>query len=119
MVTELDDLIKGKWYKIVFGIKKHFGKKPDLNGILFLIGVNELGQVREFSKQEKTDLMHIAMCKLLSYKGYYKLINHDCDGWPHYDLVEKPSYVDLGQQETLLKQLIVQYFEEKNILETY
>ncbi len=51
-----------EWYK------KQFGKKPDMNGILFLIGMRELGQLREFAKDEKMDLMHIATCKLLATK---------------------------------------------------
>jgi hypothetical protein len=119
MITELDDTTKNKWYKIVFGMKKQFGKKPDLNGILFLIGVNELGQLKTFDKQEKTDLMHIATCKLLSYEGYYRLTEYDKDGWPHYELVKKPPYVNLIEQENFLKKLIVTYFEDNKILDTY
>jgi hypothetical protein len=116
---ELDELTKMKWYKIVFGLKKQFGKKPDLNGILFLIGMNELGKVKEYSKQEKTELLHIATCKLLSYEGHYKLTHFDKEGWPHYELVSTPPYADLMQQENLLRKLIVAYFEEQNILEEY
>jgi hypothetical protein len=118
-MTELEDAVKSKWYKIIFGMKKQFGKKPDMNAILFLIGMNELGQIKDFDKQEKTDLLHIATCKLLSYNGYYKLTDIDKDGWPHYELVNKPPYADLLQQENLIKQLIVRYFEENGILDTY
>ncbi len=54
----LDDATKSKWYRIVFDLKKQFGKKPDMNGILFLIGMRELGQLREFAKDEKMDLIN-------------------------------------------------------------
>lgn len=118
-MKELDESTKLKWYKIIFGLKKQFGKKPDMNGILFLIGMNELGKIKEFNKQEKTELLHVATCKLLSYEGYYKLASYDKDGWPHYELISKPPYVDLMQQENLLKRLIVTYFDEHGILEEY
>ncbi len=113
---QLDDETKGKWYQVVFSLKKQFGKKPDMNGILFLIGVRELGQMREFAKDEKMDLMHIATCKLLSYEGYYKLESVDEDGWPHYTLVESPPYSDLLSQENRLRKLVVAYFEENDLL---
>ena len=106
-----------KWYKIIFGLKKQFGKKPDMNAIMFLIGMNELGRVKNYSKEEKTDLLHIATCKLLSYEGYYKLESYDKEGWPHYELKITPPYADLLKQELLLKKLIVKYFEEKELIE--
>jgi len=113
----LSDQEKVDWYKIVFGLKSQFGKKPDMNTILYLIGINELGQFREFTKDEKLDLMHIATCKLLSYDGYFKLEEYDKDGWPHYTLIKKAPYADLTQQEEYLKQLVVRYYRENNLLE--
>lgn len=113
----LDDASKAKWYRIVFDLKKQFGKKPDMNGILFLIGVRELGQMREFAKHEKMDLMHIATCKLLSYDGYYAFEHTDADGWPHYRMLKKPPYTDLLSQENRLRKMIVTYFEENGLLD--
>lgn len=111
----LDEATKLKWYKIVFQLKKQFGKKPDMNGILFLIGMQEIGIVREFNKEEKMDLFHIATCKLLSYKGYYKFLHNDPEGWPHYELVSKPPFTDLLSQEMLLRELVVKYFDENEL----
>ena len=113
----LEEYTKLQWYKIIFSLKKILGKKPDMNAIIFLIGVRELGLTREFSKEEKTDLMHIATCKLLSYDGYYEFEKLDEDGWPHYTLANKPPYADLAEQENILKKLIVQYFEESGLID--
>jgi hypothetical protein len=113
----LTEQTKLQWYKVVFSLKKMFGKKPDMNAIIFLIGVRELGVTREFTKEEKTDLMHIATCKLLSYDGYYRFDKTDEDGWPHYHLVNKPPYIELNDQENILKKLIVQYFEESGLID--
>lgn len=113
----LDDATKSKWYRIVFDLKKQFGKKPDLNGILFLIGMRELGQLREFAKDEKMDLMHIATCKLLSYEGYYELQSTDEDGWPHYQMIKALPYADLLSQENRLKKLVVEYYVDNDLFE--
>ena len=89
------------------------GEAVDLKGALFLIGVQELGQgPRKYSKREKEELMHIAVCRLMSELGYYTLKGQDDQGWPHWEKVKSPPKMPLMEQENLLKQLIVNYFEE-------
>lgn len=104
-----------KWSRIEQMMLTRFGKIPDLEGILYLIGINELGEVPEknFTKEQKQDLIHIATCALLSQSGYYEYDGHDKDGWPHYKLVETPPAESLQKQELLLKQHIIAYFEEE------
>ena len=101
-----------KWSSLLELIEKNLGKKPkDLNGVLFLIGVQELGQGNKiFSKEQKQDLMHIAICKVLSFSGYYELEGTDKDGWPHWKPVKKLPRFDLLEQEQLLKMSVLDYF---------
>ena len=96
-------------------IERMLGQKPkDLNGTLFLIGVQELGKGHQyFTKEQKQDLMHIAICKVLSYAGFYQLEGLDEDGWPHWKLVKKVPHVDLLEQEKLLKMQVIEYFERE------
>lgn len=103
------------WAALLSFLEKSVGKKPkDLNGVLFLIGVQELGKGnRFFSKEEKQDLMHIGICKALSYSGYYELLGQDKDGWPHWQLVKKLPHFDLLEQEKLLKMHVIEYFEKE------
>ena len=103
------------WAALMQSVEQMIGKKPkDLNGVLFLIGVQELGQGQKvFSKEEKQDLMHIGICKALSYAGYYVLEGQDKDGWPHWKLIKKLPHFDLLEQEKLLKMLVVEYFEKE------
>jgi len=106
------------WLKVRHYIKDTFKKDklPDLNAILMVIGINELGEIRtKWSKEEKQDLMHIAICKLLSFDGIYGFKGMDADGWPHYELLQPIAVKGVKEQGTLLKQKIVQYF---NILES-
>ena len=106
-----------RWQLVLFRFKEQFGEEPDLQTILFLIGVQELGQgYRKFSKDEKQDLIHIATCRLLSRYGYYELSGQDKDGWPHWDKVGQVPYMTLMQQEQLLKHAVVDYLEENKIL---
>lgn len=104
-----------KWSRLMALIEKNMGKRPkDLNSVLFLIGVHELGRgVKNFSKEEKQDLMHIAICKVLSFAGYYQLEGLDEDGWPHWKLMKKLPHFDLLEQEQLLRQQVLEYFEKE------
>ncbi len=101
------------WANLLATMEKMIGKKPkDLNEVLFLIGVQELGRgAARFNKEEKQDLMHIAICKVLSLAGYYELEGQDKDGWPHWILVKKLPHFDMLEQEKLLKMHVIEYFE--------
>lgn len=103
-----------EWLSVRHKVKDVFRRDslPDLNGVLFLIGIQELGRWgSSFTKEEKQDLMHIAACKLLSYDGYYEFEGRDADGWPHYKAVRPLSVTGVKGQAELLKRKIIQYFK--------
>lgn len=86
---------------------------PDLNAILFLIGVQELGQgARDFKKDEKVQLMHIAICVVLTPYGYYKELGRDADGWPHFERAKALPPLGPEEQERMMKEAVLAYFEE-------
>ncbi len=107
--------LQRRWHQLQLNLEEIVGKKPkDLNAVLFLIGVQELGKGHQhFSKEEKQDLMHIAICKVLSYSGFYQLEGLDQDGWPHWKLIKKLPHFDLLEQEKLLKMHIIDYFNQE------
>lgn len=115
MVYKKDLETERKWHAVLKQVGESIGKKPaDLNAVLFLIGVQELGQgARSFAKEEKQDLMHIAICKLLSYSGFYELEGIDEQGWPHWKLVKELPHFDLLEQEKLLKIHALEYFSKE------
>lgn len=103
-----------RWINVEFFIRERFGKKPDVEAILYLIGINELGAFPEgknFTKEQKQDLMHIAVCKLLSQVGIYVLDKFDEEGWPHYIATGVEAPTTLKEQEQLLQECIIRYFE--------
>ncbi len=103
------------WQALLNSLEINVGKKPkDLNAVLFLIGVQELGKgKRTFSKEEKQDLMHFAICKVLCMSVFYELEGLDEDGWPHWKLVKKLPHFDLLEQERLLKMHVIEYFQKE------
>lgn len=107
-----------KWINLLNTLEDMVGKKPkDMNTMLFLIGVQELGVgPKVFSKEEKQDLMHIAICKLLSQDGYYELLGRDEQNWPHYEVVKVIPHKNMMEQTNLLQSMIVRYFEEQGIV---
>lgn len=115
MVYKKDLDLQRKWSRLTKTLGEQVGKRPkDLNAVLFLIGVQELGKgPQPFSKEEKQDLMHIAICKIMSFAGYYELIGIDQEGWPHWKLVKKLPKFDLMEQEKLLKSQVIEYFERE------
>jgi hypothetical protein len=105
--------LKDEWARLVARLTGQFEIPPDLQGIIFLIGVQELGLgKRKFSKDEKQDLMHIATCRLLSTYGYYALAGVDDQGWPHWERLQKLPVLSLKEQDLLLKRAVLDYFKE-------
>jgi hypothetical protein len=90
----------------------------DLDAIIYLIGVQEKGDVHtKYKKDDKINLMHIAICRLLEPYGYYEFDFVDEDGWPHYKVLEQLPPLKAGEQSILMKEAIVQYFVEKNYID--
>lgn len=113
--TEEDLTIR--WLKLRIKLKEKFGIKPDLNGVLLLIGVQELGQgPQEFSKEQKQDLMHIAVCSILMPSGYYSYDGLDDEGWPHFSQVKELPVLNVTEQEDFLKDHILLYFQQQGFL---
>jgi hypothetical protein len=108
---EIQDDLQSRWWNLEAKLVERFGKKPDMESILFLIGVQELGDIRKkFSKEQKQDLMHVAICTLLSQSGYYELEGVDKDGWPHFRQIKEMPKMDMIQQENFLKDHVLLYF---------
>ncbi len=103
-----------EWLRVQHLVKDAMRREtlPDLNTVLFLVGMQELGRWKKsFSKEEKQDLMHIAVCRLLAQEGYFEFVGRDEDGWPHYRQVLEMPKQDTATQERMLKVLAVGYFK--------
>ena len=114
-----DEQLKERCEAVVKMLGDRFadGEILDLDAIIYLVGVQELSQLhRKFKKDEKLDLMHIAICRLLEPYGYYEFDYFDEESWPHYKVLEQLPPLKAGEQSVLMKEAIVQYFIEKEVI---
>jgi hypothetical protein len=110
----MDYAIEIKFKELLNKLEHIFGGGLDTQAIVFLVGVQELGMgYKKFSKQEKTELMHVAVCTLLEPYGFYKYTGRDEDNWPHYELLQPLPPLDEKQQQHLIKEAILEYFSDK------
>lgn len=110
MVTDLEK----SFLEALKPLTNRFGNDLDIQAVLFLIGIQELGKgPMNLSKNEKIDVMHVAICTLLAPCGYYKYEGLDKEGWPHWEINEKLPPLQPEQQLLLIKQAIVDYFKNK------
>lgn len=114
--------LKQRWEFLVKKLSDDFadGETLELNAIIYLIGVQELGQFhRRFKKDDKVNLMHIAICRLLEPYGYYQFDYVDDDKWPHYKVVKELPPLKAGEQTILMKEAIVTYFEQNGFFNDF
>lgn len=107
-----NDDLQQRWWNLEAKLVERFGKKPDMEAILFLIGLQETGFFREkITKEQKQDLMHVAVCSLLTPSGYYELDKVDSEGWPHFKQLKPMPDMTAFEQEDFLKDHVLLYFE--------
>lgn len=114
-----DEQLKQRWDMVVSKLSSQFaeGDELDLDSIIYLIGLQELGQLhRSFKKDEKVHLMHIAICRLLEPYGYYEFDYYDDEGWPHYKVKAELPHLKAGEQSILMKEAIVNYFMDSEYI---
>lgn len=102
-----------KWKQVVSDLENKFGEDLSLDAIIFMIGIDVLGKGRQkLTKDQKLDVMHIAVCHLLTPFGFYNFEGRDSEGWPHWSRAEKLPPLNGNQQESLMKEAIILYFEK-------
>lgn len=112
-----------EWLKVRHIVKDAMKKEtlPDLQTILFLIGVQEYGRIsrKKFTKEEKQDLMHVAVCTLLESEGYFEFEGRDQDGWPHWKELKTFNIKGVAEQENFLISRVIDYFKKYNELTSF
>lgn len=114
-----DTELKERWNGLVEKLSEQFadGDPLELDAIIYLVGIQELGQYhKKYKKNDKLDLMHIAICRLLEPYGFYEFDFFDEEGWPHYTIKEELPSLKAGEQSVLMKEAIVGYFLEKTYI---
>ncbi len=114
-----DEQLKERWNTLTQQLSAQFadGDPLELDAMIYLVGVQELGQFhKKYKKDEKVNLMHIGICRLLEPYGFYEFNFFDDDGWPHYTIKENLPTLKAGEQTVLMKEALVNYFLEKKYI---
>jgi hypothetical protein len=108
--------VEKEWERVVESLKSRFGKDSDVKAVLFIIGLRELGKKKKkFSKEEKQDLMNLAVCKIFSIDGYFEVQHLDADGWPVWKQAKPLPSMNAKEQEVFIKEHIIKYFEQEKL----
>ena len=105
----MSDLDK-KWNELLEKLENQFDQEMTLKGILYLIGVQELNLgIKQYERGEKVNVLHVAVCKILTPFGFYKFDRIDEEGWPHWIELKALKNLDENQQGLLMKKGILKY----------
>ena len=114
-----DPQLKKRWDDLVEVLSEKFsaGTVMDIEGILYLIGMQEYGKPHgQLKKEDNINLIHIGICVVLEPYGYYKFDHYDQEGWPHFELVESLPHLKAGEQSILIKSAVVDYFVNQGVI---
>lgn len=105
------------WELLQKKLKERFDSEVDYDSILFLIGLQELGKpFKKYKKDQKLEVMHVAICTLLEPFGFYEYEGNDAEGWPHWKLKENLPFLDAKQQNKLIIDSIIDYFKKEEFI---
>lgn len=105
------------WDTLQHKLKARFDSEMDVDAILFMIGLQELGKpFQRYKKDQKLEIMHVAICTLLEPFGFYEFLGKDEEGWPHWQLKENLPFLDAKQQNNLMISAIVDYFKKEDFI---
>lgn len=112
--------VKSDWELLQEQLQSRFDNgEMEMADILFLIGVQELGHLnKKFKKDDKVNLIHIAICTVLEPYGYYTFEGRDADDWPHWKLNEELPPLESKQQNKLMIEAVIDYFKKTGFLNT-
>lgn len=115
-----DKKLKERWETLLVLLSERFsdGEALDLEGVLYLVGLQELGQVhRKMKKDDNVNLIHVGICSVLEPYGYYRFDFFDDEGWPHFELLEELPPLKPGEQSILMKEALVEYFLKRELIQ--
>ena len=115
-----DKKLKERWDRLISILNERFsdGETIDVDGVLYLVGLQELGQIHQkMKKDDNINLIHIGICTVLEPYGYYRFDFYDEDGWPHFELLEALPNLKPGEQSILIKEALVGYFLKRELIQ--
>ena len=104
--------VDDRWQVLLTELRDRFGQSLGIEGILFLVGVQEAGQGYDpqLEKEQKQHLIMLGSYHVMTALGLYQ--QSDTGGWRR---TSPWPEMDVEEQEQLLRVGILRYFEARNV----
>ena len=104
--------LENRWATLQAWLTTRFRKAFSVEGVLFLIGIQERGKGFEpkLEKEEKQDVIMEGTYAALAALGYYEPAGVDEQGVRQWQKVREAPELSVEAQEDLLKEAILAYF---------
>ncbi len=109
-----DGTLQERWALFQRWTLNRFGKKADVEGILFLVGIQELGKgfVPDLDKARKEQILLEGTYCVLETLGYYERIGMEGNGhWIWEQTNPLPSELSKEAEEQMLRRAVLRYFD--------
>lgn len=110
-----EETLDGRWERLKTWLDARFGRDTNLEGILFLIGIQSRGQGFEpkLGKEVKQDLIMEGTYRAFEALGLYRRAGTDAEGGPVWVRAGDVPRLSVDRQEKLLRVAILAYFERE------
>lgn len=103
--------INKEWETLTDKISIQFNTVVNFEFVLFLIGIQYRGcGFKDFSRNEKLDLINLARCLMLSNAGFLKQVEEAAGEWPKFEQNGSMEVLPQGEQNKVIKSEIIKYF---------
>lgn len=112
-----DDALKERWDQLVAQIEQRFGREPDIEAILFLIGIQSVGRgyEPELPKERKQSLIMEGSYLAFETLGVYSRVGMERNGFWIWEKNFDLPKMSVEDQEKLLQIGILNYFDEMSV----
>ncbi len=106
--------LQERWSRLQRWTLRRFGKKADVEGLLFLIGIQELGQgvLPDLGKTRKEQIVREGAYCVLETLGYYERVGMEKSGhWIWQQAHPMPAELSKEAEEVMLRRAVLRYFD--------
>lgn len=109
-----DDDVSRRWGRLVAKVGAQFGREPDIEALLFLIGVRSVGRgyEPELPKERKQSLIMEGSYLAFETLGVYSRVGMERNGFWIWEKNFDLPKLSVDDQEKLLQIGILNYFEQ-------
>lgn len=115
-----DEVLDRRWSELLSRVEAQFGRVPDVDALLFLIGVQSVGRGYEpdLPKERKQSLIMEGSYLALETLGVYARVGMERNGFLIWEKALELPPLSVDEQEKLLRIGILNYFEETPVGDT-